>query len=61
MAPVIVETRDKLVERREQILRALGTSLDEFRKRAAVETLTGDELDMLDELDEIAFLLGDKI
>lgn len=59
MSPVIVETTEKLLARRQEILRDLGMSLEQFREVADTVTLAGDKLDMLEELDEIAFLLGD--
>ena len=59
MSPVITVTRDELEDRRRALLAALGVSLEEFERLAATRTLTGDELDMKDELDEIGFLLGE--
>lgn len=59
MAPVVIENREALVERRDAILRALGMTLDEFHALEVSRTLTGEEWDAREELDEIAFLLGD--
>lgn len=59
VAPVITETRESLLARREALLRRLGVAReDEFDRLSASRTLTGDEVDARDELDEIAFLLG---
>jgi hypothetical protein len=56
---VISETRDSLQERRRQILASLGMTAEEFEQLAASRTLTGEEYDAREELDEIAFLLGE--
>ncbi|GAT73655.1 hypothetical protein MHM582_2149 [Microbacterium sp. HM58-2] len=60
MAPVIEVTPAELVARRESILTALGLSLDEYLARAARSELTGDEWEARDDLDTIAFLLGES-
>jgi hypothetical protein len=59
MSPVITVTREELEERRGALLAELGTSLEEFDRLAATRTLTGREFDVKEELDEIAFLLGE--
>lgn len=60
MAPLVVtETRESLVARRAAILESLGMTLDEFRRLEGTRTLTGEEWEAREELDEIAFLLGD--
>jgi hypothetical protein len=59
MSPVITVTRAELEDRRRALLAELGTSLEEFARLAATRTLTGAELDAKEELDEIAFLLGE--
>ena len=59
MAPVIDVTRDKLLKRREELLADLGMNLDEFLELASTRTLSGDEWEAMEELDGIAFLLGD--
>lgn len=60
MAPVITETREALVARRAAILFHLGITRDEFNRLIETSSLTGEELDARDELDEIDFLLGDN-
>ena len=61
MSPLVVtETRRALEERRAQLLRELGVSLEEFRAIAASRTLTAEEWATQEELDEISFLLGEK-
>jgi hypothetical protein len=52
-------TREELEDRRRVLLAELGISLDEFERLAATRTLTGREFDVKEELDEIAFLLGE--
>jgi len=59
MAPVVTVTREELEERRRVLLAELGISLDDFEMLAATRTLTGREFDVKEELDEIAFLLGE--
>jgi hypothetical protein len=59
MAPVVTVTREELEERRRVLLAELGISLDDFERLAATRTLTGREFDVKEELDEIAFLLGE--
>jgi hypothetical protein len=59
MAPVVVATRADLESRRAALLAEVGMSLEEFDQLAATRTLTGHELDIKEELDEIAFLLGE--
>lgn len=60
MAPVITETREALVARRAAIFFHLGITRDEFNRLIETSSLTGEELDARDELDEIDFLLGDN-
>lgn len=57
MAPVVTETREMLLARREAIFARLGVSSEEFERLVETRTLTGEELDARDELDEIAFML----
>jgi hypothetical protein len=59
MAPVVTVTREELEARRRTLLAELGISLDDFERLAATRTLTGREFDVQEELDEIAFLLGE--
>jgi hypothetical protein len=59
MAPVITVSRAELEARRAALLTDLGMSLAEFEELAATTTLGGRELDVREELDEIAFLLGE--
>ncbi|MEI4271879.1 hypothetical protein TEK04_09110 [Klenkia sp. LSe6-5] len=59
MSPVITVSRDELERRRRELLAGLGCTLDEFETLAATRTLTGHEFDVREELDEIAFLLGE--
>ncbi|MFJ8910622.1 hypothetical protein [Amycolatopsis sp. NPDC102389] len=59
MAHVEAVTRDELLQRRDGILEQLGTDLATFTERARAFSLVGDEWDTWDELQNIAFLLGD--
>ena len=59
MSPVISATRDELEARRRTLLEEVGVSLEDFARLAATRTLTGREFDIKEELDEIAFLLGE--
>ena len=58
-AHVITVPLHALEERREEILRSLGMTLPEFERLAATSTLTGAEWDAREELEDIAFLLGE--
>lgn len=59
MSPVISVTRDELEDRRRALLEELGISIEDFVRLASTRTLTGREFDVKEELDEIAFLLGE--
>lgn len=59
MSPIIEMTRQELTDRRNQILRELGTTLDDYRELAERGEFSGAEWLVRDELDEIAFLLGE--
>ncbi len=59
MSTVVSVTRTELEDRRRALLDGLGMTLADFQRFAATRTLTGGELEILDELDEIAFLLGE--
>lgn len=56
---VVTESRESLIKRRQRILDSLGMSLEEFESLADSRTLTGEEWEAREELDEIAFLLGE--
>jgi hypothetical protein len=60
MAPVIDTTKEILVERRRLIFERLGTDAKQFAELSATSTLTGEEWEAKEELDGIAFLLGDE-
>lgn len=61
MAPRTIEvSRTDLERRRSEILASLGTTLDDFRERVGRGSLAGFEWDAVEELEEIAFLLGDS-
>lgn len=60
MAPVIEVTTEQLVERQTELLHELSlASYDEFRGRARLGILTDREWAARDELDSIAYLLGE--
>ncbi|MGX5654589.1 hypothetical protein ACWKWC_07440 [Geodermatophilus nigrescens] len=59
MAPVVIVTRADLEARRTALLEELGMTLPEFTTLAATKTLSGSEVEALEELEEIAFLLGE--
>jgi len=52
-------TPDELVERRCAILARLGVTLEEFTQRAESSALVGEEWETWEELEDIAFLLGE--
>lgn len=59
MAHAVEVTRAELLKRRQQILRRFDTNLEEFTERAKSFSLVGEEWDAWDQLQNIAFLLGD--
>lgn len=59
MPRIATPTDDELRERREQILAKLGVSLDDLRARAERYALVGDEHEAWEDLQSIAFLLGE--
>lgn len=60
MARVISARRDDLLGRREAIVRDRGIDLADLVQKARTHTLSADERDALDELEEISFLLGER-
>ena len=56
---VVNETRETLVRRRETLLADLGMTLEEFAVFARTRSLTATEFEAREELEEIAFLLGE--
>lgn len=59
MGSVTEVSREDLIARRERILEELGLTHDELEKLAAAGSLLGAEQDALDDLKDIAFLLGE--
>ena len=59
MTKIATLTDDQLRARREQIIAKLGTSAEELRNKAAHYALSGDEYDAWEQLESIAFLLGE--
>ena len=54
-------TRQGLLRRRSQIYRDLGTTAEDFSAKVrSVEPLSNAEFSAMEELREIAFLLGDE-
>lgn len=52
-------SREGLIAERDDLLRRLGTSLEEFTSRAEAYALVGDEWEVWSRLQDIDFLLGD--
>lgn len=59
--PVRTVTRSELEHRRQLLLGQLGLTLAEFRELAETRSLTSEEWDISEELDQIGFLLDDDI
>ncbi|MDQ1130256.1 hypothetical protein [Microbacterium sp. SORGH_AS_0888] len=58
MAPVIDVSREKLLARRVEILRRIELNESEFEAARATRSLSAEEWEAKEELDEIEFLLG---
>lgn len=56
---VIMAHRKELLRRREEILAGLSLTLDEFEELMHSSTLSGLEWEAREELEDIAFLLGE--
>ena len=57
-AELVQVTRDELRARRRQILNQMA-DVEDIRRRARADLVTPDERDLLLELEEVDFLLGD--
>ncbi|HLR93058.1 MAG TPA: hypothetical protein VK053_00910 [Jiangellaceae bacterium] len=57
--PVITVHREDLLRRRDEILARLGLTLGEFEDLMHSSTLSGLEWEAREELEDIAFLLGE--
>ena len=56
---MLTVTRSELVARRERVLEELGMTAKEFMEFAGTHSLDGKEWEALEELESIAFLLGE--
>lgn len=59
MAPTIALTREDLEAQRARILARLGVTMEEFAVTVRSNTLSGEEWDARDQLEEISFLLDE--
>ena len=59
MAPTIAVTKEQLETQRASILNRLGVSIEEFAETVATNTLSGEEWEARDQLEEIYFLLDE--
>lgn len=59
MSRVVSVSRAELEERRDEILRRLGLTLDKLRERADAGALIGEEWEAWQKLCDIEFLLGE--
>jgi hypothetical protein len=59
-AAVRTVTHSSLKHRREELLASIGLNLADFRKIAETRSLTSEEWDISEELDQFGFLLGDE-
>lgn len=60
MTKIATLSDDELRKRRATILEQLGVSIEEFRERAERYALVGDEHEAWEQLESIAFLLGEN-
>jgi hypothetical protein len=58
MAPVIDVTREELIARRAEVLRRIELDEAEFARASATRSLSSEEWEAKEELEEIEFLLG---
>lgn len=58
MAPVIDVTREALLARRNEILRRIELDEAEFERARVTRSLSSEEWEAKEELEEISFLLG---
>ncbi|WP_455133633.1 hypothetical protein [Microbacterium aurum] len=58
MAPVIDVSRDELLTRRAEVLHRIELSEEEFALARATRSLSSEEWEAREELEEISFLLG---
>ncbi len=58
-APVVKVTREELLSERRELLKRLGISLEQLKERAATYSLSPEEWAAWDQIEEIAFLLGE--
>ena len=56
---LVTVTREELLRRRAEILTRLGQTLEEFEELMRTGTLSGAEWEAREELEGIAFLLGE--
>lgn len=59
MTKIATLSDNELRERREAILRRLGVSIDDLQARAKSYALVGEEHEAWEQLESIAFLLGE--
>ena len=60
MTPVIDVSRDELIARRTEVLRRIELSESEFERVRETRSLSSDEWEAKEELEEISVLLGDE-
>lgn len=60
MMRVVAPSRDELEEKRRAILARLGLTYEAFRDRAEAGSLVGEEWEAWEELQDVAFLLGES-
>lgn len=60
MAPVIDVSRDELLARRIDVLRRIELSESEFERARETRSLSSEEWEAKEELEEITFLLGEE-
>ncbi len=61
MAPTIAMTKEALERRRATILARLGLTIEEFADVVQTNTLSGEEWEARDQLEEISFLLDESL
>ncbi len=61
MTPNVLQvTREELLQRKERLLQSLGMTREQLAERAESYSLTGQEWDVLTQVEDVEFLLNER-